>query len=113
MVKALSEEIENPLNAHRCRKLAGTDPDLFEMRLKVQKLQRRLIAKTELVVENEVLIQQKEKQIQELREVMKTLPGLEEAKRMSTVQQSMKSKVRQMKALAAELNMHQAQVAVS
>lgn len=31
-VKALSEELENPLNAHRCRKLEGTDPDVYEMR---------------------------------------------------------------------------------
>lgn len=26
-VKALSEELENPLNVHRCRNLDGTDPD--------------------------------------------------------------------------------------
>jgi len=31
-VKALSEELENPLNAYRCRKLEGSDPDIYEMR---------------------------------------------------------------------------------
>ena len=31
-VKALAEELENPLNAHRCRKLEGSDPDVYEMR---------------------------------------------------------------------------------
>ena len=30
-VKALSEELENPLNYHRWRKLEGTDPDNWEM----------------------------------------------------------------------------------
>jgi hypothetical protein len=30
-VKALSEELENPLNYHRWRKLEGTDPDTWEM----------------------------------------------------------------------------------
>jgi ribosomal protein L29 len=30
-VKALSEELENPLNHHRWRKLEGTDPDTWEM----------------------------------------------------------------------------------
>jgi len=30
-VKALSEELENPLNCHRWRKLEGTDPDVWEM----------------------------------------------------------------------------------
>jgi chromosome segregation ATPase len=28
-VKALSEELENPLNVHRCRNLEGTDPDFY------------------------------------------------------------------------------------
>jgi hypothetical protein len=31
-VKALSEELENPLNVHRCRSLEGTDPDVYEMK---------------------------------------------------------------------------------
>lgn len=39
---------------------------------------------------------------------MKRQPGIEEAKQISTLQQSLKNKTRQMKALAAELNMYQA-----
>jgi len=34
-VKALSEELENPLNYHRWRKLEGTDPDTWEMLQKI------------------------------------------------------------------------------
>jgi len=37
-VKALSEELENPLNIHRWRKLEGTDPDTWEMLHKIQTL---------------------------------------------------------------------------
>lgn len=62
-VKALSEELENPLNVHRCRNLEGTDPDVYEMKEKIKTLQKRLIYKTEQVVEKEVLAHQKEKQI--------------------------------------------------
>ncbi|EAR92616.3 flagellar associated protein, putative (macronuclear) [Tetrahymena thermophila SB210] len=112
-VKALSQELESPMNESRCRKLEGSDPDVFEMRQKLQTLQRRLISKTEQVVEKEVLIQQKEKQVQELREIMQKQPGPEEAKMLSSLQQNLKQRTRQMKALAAELNMYQAQVLIT
>lgn len=37
-VKALSEELENPLNCHRWRRLQGTDPDTWDMVTKIQTL---------------------------------------------------------------------------
>lgn len=49
-VKALSEELENPLNAQRIRPLEGSDPDVHEMKEKIKTLQKRLIFKTEQVV---------------------------------------------------------------
>merc|ERR1711881_508585 len=48
-VKALSEELENPMNVHRWRKLEGSDPATYEMIQKVKTLQKRLIKKTEEV----------------------------------------------------------------
>ena len=60
-VKALSEELENPMNVHRWRKLEGSDPGTLEMIQKIQTLQKRLIAKTEEVVEKDLLIQEKDK----------------------------------------------------
>lgn len=48
-MKALSEELENPMNVHRWRKLEGSDPTTFEMIQKIHTLQKRLIAKTEEV----------------------------------------------------------------
>ena len=50
-VTALSEELENPMNVHRWRKLEGSDPATYELIQKIQTLQRRLISKTEEVVE--------------------------------------------------------------
>ncbi len=41
----------------RWRKLEGSDPTTYEMILKIQMLQKRLIAKTEEVVEKDLLIQ--------------------------------------------------------
>lgn len=46
-VKALSDELENPMNVHRWRKLEGSDPTTFEMIQKIHTLQKRLISKTE------------------------------------------------------------------
>merc|ERR1712179_490550 len=53
--KALEEELENPMNIHRWRKLEGSDPSTYEMIQKIQTLQKRLITKTEEVVEKEIL----------------------------------------------------------
>ncbi len=41
----------------RWRKLEGSDPTTYEMILKIQMLQKRLIVKTEEVVEKDLLIQ--------------------------------------------------------
>jgi len=109
-VKALSEELENPMNVHRWRKLEGTDPETYEMLQKIQSLQRRLIAKTEECVEKDVVIQEKEKLYQELKNILARQPGPEVAEQLSVYQANLKEKTRQMKAMASELNMYQAQV---
>jgi chromosome segregation ATPase len=109
-VKALSEELENPMNVHRWRKLEGSDPATYEMIQKIQTLQKRLIAKTEEVVEKDLLIQEKEKLYVELKNILARQPGPEVAEQLSVYQQNLKDKTRQMKAMASELNMYQAQV---
>merc|ERR1719198_605582 len=109
-VKALSEELENPMNVHRWRKLEGSDPDTYEMIQKIQTLQKRLIAKTEEVVEKDLLIQEKEKLYVELKNILARQPGPEVAEQLVAYQQTLKERTRQMKACAAELNMCQARV---
>lgn len=139
-VKALSEELENPMNVHRWRKLEGSDPATYEMIQKIQTLQRRLIAKTEECVERDLQIQEKNRLYQELKvrragghptwggkaaelsraqyaynraasqNILARQPGPEVAEQLSVYQQNLKEKTRQMKAMASELNMYQAQV---
>jgi predicted RNase H-like nuclease (RuvC/YqgF family) len=109
-VTALSEELENPMNVHRWRKLEGSDPATFELIQKIQTLQRRLIAKTEEVVEKGLMIQEKEKLYQELKAILARQPGPEIAEQLSVYQLNLKKKNAQLKAMASELNMYQAQV---
>merc|ERR1712100_485402 len=109
-VKALSEELENPMNVHRWRKLEGSDPGTLEMIQKIQTFQKRLIAKTEEVVEKDLLIQEKEKLYVELKNILARQPGPEVAEQLSIYQQNLREKTRQMKSMASELNMYQAQV---
>jgi cilia- and flagella-associated protein 58 len=108
-VRALSEELENPMNVHRWRKLEGSDPARFELIQKIQMLQKRLISKTEEAVEKDMLLQEKERLYLELKNILARQPGPEVAEQLSVYQQSLKEKTRQMKAMAAEMNMLQAQ----
>eukprot|EP00928_Gymnodinium_smaydae_P071063 TRINITY_DN54745_c0_g1_i1.p1 TRINITY_DN54745_c0_g1~~TRINITY_DN54745_c0_g1_i1.p1 ORF type:complete len:860 (+),score=226.98 TRINITY_DN54745_c0_g1_i1:170-2749(+) len=109
-VKALSEELENPMNVHRWRKLEGSDPAMFEMMQKVKALQKRLISKTEEAVEKDLAIQEKEKLYYEMKSLLAKQPGPEVAEEVGKQQQSLKEKTKQMKAMAAELNMYHAQL---
>merc|ERR1712023_19020 len=100
-VKALSEELENPMNVHRWRKLEGSDPATYEMIQKIQTLQKRLIAKTEEVVEKDLNIQEKEKLYVELKGILARQPGPEVAEQLSVYQTNLRNKTRQMKSMAS------------
>jgi chromosome segregation ATPase len=109
-VKGLSDELENPLNVHRWRKLEGSDPESFELILKIQTLQKRLIAKTEEVVEKDMQLADKEKQLADMQAALSRQPGPELAEQVSYFQQLLEERTRQLKALAGEVNMYQAQI---
>jgi len=109
-VKALSEELENPMNVHRWRKLEGSDPATYEMMQKVKTLQKRLISKTEEAVEKDLAIQEKEKLYLEMRNLLSKQPGPEVVEEVGKQQNNLKEKTKQMKAMAAELNMYHAQL---
>jgi predicted RNase H-like nuclease (RuvC/YqgF family) len=108
-VTALSEELENPMNIHRWRKLEGSDPTSFELIQKVQVLQRKLILKTEEVVEKSLIIQEKEALYNELKDLLSHLPGPEINDQINTYQRNILSKNKQLKVLSSEMNMYQAQ----
>ncbi|CAH8544572.1 unnamed protein product [Heterobilharzia americana] len=124
--KALEEELQNPINVHRWRKLEiyyfdtwrefeflpqGSDPSTYEMIQKIQALQKRLISKTEEVVEKELLIQEKEKIYIELKHILARQPGPEVAEQLNVYQSIIKDKTKQMKAMTAEMNVYESQIA--
>jgi chromosome segregation ATPase len=104
--RALEEELENPMNVHRWRKLEGSDPSTFELIQKIQALQKRLIAKTEEVVQKELLIQEKEKLYTELKHILARQPGPEVAEQLTIYQQTLKQKTKQLKVNYWNLNCH-------
>lgn len=64
---------------------------------KIHTLQKRLISKTEEVVEKELLIQEKEKLYVELKHILARQPGPEVAEQLTIYQQTLKEKTKQMK----------------
>mmetsp|Transcript_3692 Transcript_3692/g.7843 ORF Transcript_3692/g.7843 Transcript_3692/m.7843 type:complete len:888 (+) Transcript_3692:263-2926(+) len=109
-VEALTDELENPMNVHRWRKLEGSDPDAYEMIQKIHILQKRLLLKTEEVVKKNSSIQEQEERRIEIEKNLARRPGPDVVEQMNSYQQDVKKKSKQMKAMASELNMHQAQV---
>ncbi|KAJ3133527.1 hypothetical protein HK100_004357 [Physocladia obscura] len=109
-VKVLEEELESPMNIHRWRKLSGSDPSTYELITKIQTLQRRLISKTEEVLEKELIISQKEKLYREVKDVLQRQPGPEVLEELRVVKDAARTKMRECKALASELNMYHSQV---
>lgn len=112
-VKALSEELENPMNVHRWRKLEGSDPVMTEIVEKVKTLQKRLILKTEEAVEKDISIQENGKLYLDMKTLLAKQPGPEVVEEVAKQQSALKEKTRQMKAMAAELNMYHAQLSDS
>ena len=90
--------------------MEGSDPAQLEMIQKVQTLQKRLIQKTEEVVERDLSLQEKERLYNELKAILARQPGPEVAEQLSVYQSSLRGKTRQMKSMASELNMYQAQL---
>ncbi|KAJ1569721.1 hypothetical protein HK405_004919 [Cladochytrium tenue] len=108
-VKVLEEELESPMNVHRWRKLSGSDPSTFELISKVQALQRRLIAKTEEIVERDLVIRQRERTCEEIRDLLRRQPGPEVLEELRAARATAKAKSRECKSLASELNMYHSQ----
>mmetsp|Transcript_99359 Transcript_99359/g.190759 ORF Transcript_99359/g.190759 Transcript_99359/m.190759 type:complete len:509 (+) Transcript_99359:1557-3083(+) len=109
-VKALSEELENPMNVHRWRKLEGSDPQMYELIQKVRTLQKRLIAKTEDVITKDEEIQEKERLHRELTSILEKQPGPEVLEQLEMYQDNLAAKMKQMKAMQSELKTYQSQV---
>jgi quinolinate synthase len=64
---------------------------------KIQDFQKRLILKTEELVVKSLKITNQEQEILNIKQEIERRPGIEEAKKLSMVQQALKSKTRQIK----------------
>ncbi|KAF4324478.1 hypothetical protein BBO99_00000155 [Phytophthora kernoviae] len=109
-IRALSEELDHPLNVHRWRKLEGSDPKRFEMIRKLQALQKKLIRKYEETTIKDLLILEKEKLYVELKTILARQPGEEVAEQLVVYKETLKGKQNQMKQMEEELQMYKMQV---
>ncbi|KAJ3413629.1 hypothetical protein HDV05_007773 [Chytridiales sp. JEL 0842] len=109
-IKALEDELENPVNVHRWRKLEGGNPKAFEMIQLLHTLQKNLIAKTKEDKEKEELIQSKEQLYLHLKGILAKQVGPEAIEQVEEFQKILKDKNIQLKHMGVELNMYQAQV---
>ncbi|KAM7537507.1 hypothetical protein Aperf_G00000075879 [Anoplocephala perfoliata] len=108
--KALEDELKKPINVHRWRKLEGSDPSTFEMIRKIHTLQKRLIGKTEEVLQKEIQIQKKESKYVELKQVLVRQPGPEIAEQLAIYQNSLREKLAAMKLMTAEAEKYDANI---
>lgn len=104
-VKSLQAELENPLNIHRWRKLEGKDPPTLELIQKIQSLQKRLISRNEDIVDRELSLAEKEKQVADLRASLARQPGADVIDEARSLKVELQKKTKIIQSLAAERNM--------
>lgn len=109
-VTRLDEELDKPLNVHRWRSLEGSDPERYEMIMRIHALQKRLIEATEEVNRRDMLIQEKEKLYVQLKNILAKQPGPEVSEQLLVYQQNLKQKQGQLKAMESELDMYKGRV---
>nr|CAD7586443.1 unnamed protein product [Timema genevievae] len=95
--RALEEELQNPLNVHRWRKLEGSDPDTYELLQKIQLLQKRLLAQSDAAIERENRLRESERLYINLRQLLARQPGPEMSIRLQRTQRALKDRGRKMK----------------
>ena len=110
--RALMDEFDKPLNIHRWRVLESSDPKRYEKILQIQALQKELVAKSDETIQNDLLIQEKEKVYMELKKVIARQPGPEVEEQVLVYQQTFKDKVKQFNSMNEELSMYREQVKV-
>jgi chromosome segregation ATPase len=108
----LERELEKPINVHRWRILEASDPEKFEKITQVHALQKELIAKSDQLVDIELLIQEKEKVYLELKKILARQPGEETEEQLLVYQQTYKDKCKQLQALDDELSMYREQIRI-
>lgn len=108
--RALQDELETPMNVHRWRILESSDPKRFEKIVQIHTLQKHLVQMSDKVVQDDLLIQEKEKIYVELKNVIARQPGPEVEEQILLYQQTLKDKTKQFAAMEHELEMYIEQV---
>lgn len=109
-IKALEEELENPINVHRWRKLEGSDPQTYDMLQMLHTLQKKLICKTKEEREKQQAIEIKEKLYLHLKSLLAKQIGPEALEQANEFEKTLKDKKMQLRHMDTELHMYQAQV---
>ncbi|KAH1017841.1 cilia- and flagella-associated protein 58 [Dendroctonus ponderosae] len=103
--KALEQEVQNPLNIHRWRKLEGSDPEVVELLQKIKLLQKRLLRQASEAVERERQLKEAERLYLNLRQVLAKQPGPGIQDELVKTQRALKQRGDKLKCLVSELNM--------
>ncbi|XP_043264498.1 cilia- and flagella-associated protein 58-like [Colletes gigas] len=109
-VMALEEEVQTPLNIHRWRKLEGSDPSTYELLVKIQILQKRVLRMAGDMIEKEKKIRDTEKLYMNLREILSKHPGPEAMVSLNKTQKALRERGQKMKCMLAELSMYEVQI---
>lgn len=95
--RALEEELQNPLNVHRWRKLEGSDPTTYELIQKIQILQRRLLKSSEDAIRRESQFKSMERLYLNLKQLLARQPGPEAMVKLKKCQNAFKQRGIKMK----------------
>ncbi|KAJ3262633.1 hypothetical protein HK103_000162 [Boothiomyces macroporosus] len=109
-IKALEEELENPINVHRWRKLEGSQPQAYNLILLQHTLQKKLIVMNKELAQKDQAIEVKEKLYLHLKTILAKQAGPEAAQQYAEFMKILKDKKKQLRHMDTELNMYKSQV---
>eukprot|EP00968_Pinguiococcus_pyrenoidosus_P015255 scaffold1398_cov259-Pinguiococcus_pyrenoidosus.AAC.12 len=110
-IKALSVELDHPINVHRWQQLRFRNPEQWEMLRRVHKLHEQLIEKTQEITAREEAAKEKEQVYEDLKSALARQPSHLVSSQLSTYKGDLKDRVKQLKAMEHELGMYKQQVA--
>ncbi|XP_015238375.1 PREDICTED: cilia- and flagella-associated protein 58 [Cyprinodon variegatus] len=99
------EDQQRPINIHRWRQLEGNDPGKYQLIQKIHALQKRLIVKTQEVEERELLLQEKEKLYEELKQILARQPGPEAAEQLQRCRWTIRERTKKLQAVMGNVKM--------
>ncbi|ORZ39499.1 hypothetical protein BCR44DRAFT_1482746 [Catenaria anguillulae PL171] len=109
-IKVLADEIKNPVNIHRWRKLEGSDPGQLETIQLVHSLQRTLIARAAEDAAKEAEIHEREQTYLQLKEIHSRQVGPEAHEQVAELDTVLADKMAKHKHMQTEVEMYRAQI---